>query len=206
MIHYQEYQPTAEEIRTFEQGQRAAKLVTVAGSGWPCAGVYPFLRTGELLEMHLVRTDEQVSHLESQPIASILIDDVLSSVPSHWFGPMATHADQLHCTVQYECEATVIRDGLEIRRHLVELLTRYQPEGNFAPLDHPDYTAKLRAICLVRLRPLRIRAKFKLGQKLSSKDRETLLDSLQRRGNVEDEKTIAALESFGSKVSDTGRE
>ena len=193
MIHYREYQPSDLEVQNFEREQRAAKLVTVGDSGWPCAGVYPFLRSGERLEMHLVRTDEQVGHLERHPLALFLIDDILSSVPSHWFGDIATHADQLHRSVQYDCEAVVIRDDTAIRRHLVELLARYQPEGNFVPLDDPGYAAKLRAICLVQLRPVRVRAKFKLGQKLESRDHEILLNQLQQRGNLEDGQTLAAI-------------
>jgi predicted FMN-binding regulatory protein PaiB len=196
MIHYQEYQPSAEEIRGFEQAQRAAKLITVGETGWPCAGAYPFLRNGDLLEMHLVRTDEQVRHLETRAIASVLIDEVLSSVPSHWFGPVATHADQLHRTVCYECEVEVIREATEIRRHLVDLLARYQPEGHFVPLDDPEYSAKLRAICLVRLRPVRVIAKFKLGQKLNAQDRGTLLTSLAKRDRVEDRTTVVAINTF----------
>jgi predicted FMN-binding regulatory protein PaiB len=196
MISYREYQPNAEELRAFEREQRAAKLITVGESGWPCVGVYPFLRSGDWLEVHLVRTDEQVRHLEKNTIATVLVDDVLSSVPSNWFGQMATHADQLHRSVQYECEAGVIRDENEVRRHLGDLLARYQPDGNFAPLDHPHYSAQLRAICLIRLRPVRIAAKFKLGQKLNPPDRQTLLDQLERRGSAEDRRTTAAIQSF----------
>jgi len=199
MIHYQEYQPSAEEILAFEQEQRAAKLITVGETGWPCAGAYPFLRSGDVLEMHLVRTDEQVRHLETRSIASILIDEVLSSVPSHWFGSMATHADQLHRTVCYECEATVIPETTEIRRHLVDLLARYQPQADFVPLNHPDYAAQLRAICLVRLQPVRVTAKFKLGQKLNRRDREMLVENLEMRERVEDVATITAMNSFAAR-------
>ena len=196
MIHYQEYQPSAEEILGFEQQQRAAKLITVGETGWPCAGAYPFLRSGDVLEMHLVRTDEQVRHLEARSIASVLIDEVLSSVPSQWFGSMATHADQLHRTVCYECEATVIWETTEIRRHLVDLLARYQPQADFVPLNHPDYAAQLRAICLVRLQPVRVTAKFKLGQKLNPQDHDTLVTRLEKRGRFEDRITIGAINSF----------
>ena len=199
MIHYREYQPSDEEILAFEREQRAAKLITVGEAGWPSAGVYPFLRSGEILEMHLVRTDDQVAHLDQRPLASVLIDDVLSSVPSHWFGSSATHADQLHCTVQYECGTEVIRDEDEIRRHLGDLLARYQPEGNFTPLDHPEYASKLRAICLIRLTPVRVRAKFKLGQKLNSSERETLINHLQQRDGAVDRKTVDALNAFTSR-------
>jgi predicted FMN-binding regulatory protein PaiB len=202
MIHYQEYQPTAGEILAFEQEQRAAKLLTVGETGWPCAGMYPFLRSRDWLEMHLVRTDEQVRHLEQRSMASVLIDEVLSSVPSHWLGPVATHADQLHRTVLYECEAEVIRDATETRRHLVDLLARYQPEGNFVPLDDPEYAAQLRAICLVRLRPVRVIAKFKLGQKLNAQDHGTLLTRLERRDRVEDRTTIAAINNFSGARAD----
>ena len=87
---------------------------------------------------------------------------------------------------------------IEIRRHLVDLLARYQPEGSFVPLDQPEYTSQLRAICLLRLRPIQVRAKFKLGQKLSQTDREIVINHLEQRGSIADKRTIDAVRSFRS--------
>ena len=199
MIHYKEYQPAAVELEAFENEQRAAKLITVDADGRPCVGTYPFLRSGEWLEIHLVTTDEQVGHLRQRPVAAFLIDEILSSVPSHWFGPEATHADQLHCTVQYDCDVEIIDDPVEIRRHLVDLLARYQPESVYVPLDHPEYAVYLRAICLLRLRTARVRAKFKLGQKLDSVGRETMMNHLRQRGNASDWRTITAMSGIDSR-------
>lgn len=195
MIHYKEYQPSAGEVEDFEREQRAAKLITVGQNGFPCVGTYPFVRSGEIIEIHLVRTDEQVHHLEAAPRASFLIDDVLSFVPSHWFGDVATHADQLHRTVQHECEVTIIRDEDRVREHLVRLLARYQPEGKYTPLDDPHYAPQVRALCLLQLRPVQVRAKFKLGQKLTSTGRATLMEHLEQRGKDEDIKSAAAIAS-----------
>ena len=203
MIYYKEYQPSAAEIESFEREQRAAKLITVGQNGFPCVGTYPFMRSGEIIEIHLVRTDEQVGHLEAGPRATVLIDDVLSFVPSHWFGDIATHADQLHRTVQYECKVVIATDEDQLRGHLVRLLARYQPEGRYTPLDDPHYTPQVRALCLLQLRPILVRAKFKLGQKLSSSGRATLMEHLHQRGKVEDIKSVAAISSVsGPPTSD----
>ncbi|HET9957503.1 MAG TPA: hypothetical protein VFQ61_23550, partial [Polyangiaceae bacterium] len=65
---------------------KLARLVTAGGSG-PHLGLDPFLPLDAGFELHLNRTDEQISDLRESAACAIEIDEPLSVIPSHWIDP-----------------------------------------------------------------------------------------------------------------------
>jgi len=70
------------EIDRFVEGQELCRLVTLGPDGTPHLGLYPFVYDGGTLDLHLVRVDEQVQDLTSQPRCLEEFIEILSEISS----------------------------------------------------------------------------------------------------------------------------
>jgi uncharacterized protein len=192
------YDPPEEAIQALMREQRVGRIVTVDTEGNAYVGVHVFAFDADVVELHLVRGDEQIAHVESTGRAIFEIDDVLSAIPSYWVGAEATHADQLYRCVTFQCAASVVRDADALVAHLRALLQRYQPEAGYEALsyDSPLYAKSMRALVLLRLSIVSRRAKFKLGQKLDRETHARVRESLAARGSDTDQRSLAAIEEL----------
>jgi predicted FMN-binding regulatory protein PaiB len=185
------------EIDRFVETQELARLVTLGDDGTPHIGLYPFVYDGTTLDLHLVRADEQIQDLKRNPRCVLELDEVLGTIPSYWVHPeYAGSATAYHRTVIFECAATVIEDPAAVAAQQVRLLTRYQPEGGFKPLDPADalYRGALAQLAAVRLEITRCRAKFKLGQNRPAATRRRVIAELRKRRRPNDQRAADALE------------
>ena len=165
-------------------------------AGTPHIGLYPFAYDGEVIEIHLVRTDEQMSDLRAAGRCLFEVDEVLAVIPSYWVHPEnAVMATAYHRTVIFECEATVSDDATRLAEQQTRLLARYQPEGGFRPVtaDDPLYRGAIAHIAAVRLDIRARRAKFKLAQNRPLDARAKIVEELRKRGRPNDARAADAL-------------
>ena len=198
MIFHDVYtQVPPEEIVRFVDTQDLGRLITVGADGIPHVGLYPFVRDGGAIDLHLVREDELAIDLATRPHCVFEVDEVLGVIPSYWvhaeYGGSAT---AYHRTVIFECRATVVEDPAAVAAQQVRLLGRYQPEGGFRPLDPEDplYRGALRMLAAVRLEVLRTRVKFKLAQNRPPEARRRVIAELRKRGRPMDARAADAIE------------
>ena len=185
-----------EEIERFVHAQELGRLITVDETGHAHIGLYPFVYDGDVIEIHLVRADEQIVDLRRRPRCLFEVDEVLAVIPSYWVHPEnAVMATAYHRTVIFECEGTVSDDGAELAQQQMRLLARYQPEGGFRPVtaDDPLYRRAIDHIAAVRLDIRSRRAKFKLAQNRPVDARARIVEELGKRGRPNDRRAAAAL-------------
>jgi len=179
------------------QSQELARLVTVGDDGMPHIGLYPFVYDGKTVDLHLVKSDEQIKDLKARPGCLLEVDEVLAVIPSYWVHPeYAGAATAYHRTVIFECDARVVEDPAAVAAQQERLLARYQPEGGFRPLD-PDnalYRGAMAQLAAVTLHIRRWRAKFKLGQNRPAEARRQVIAELRRRGRPNDGRAADALQ------------
>jgi predicted FMN-binding regulatory protein PaiB len=186
-----------EEIERFVAAQELGRLITVGADGTPHVGLYPFVREGEAIDLHLVREDELAVDLAARPRCVFEVDEILGVIPSYWvhaeYGGSAT---AYHRTVIFECQATVLEDPAAVAAQQVRLLARYQPEGGFRALDAEDplYRGALRHLAAVRLDIQQTRVKFKLAQNRPPEARRRVIAELRKRGRPADARAADALE------------
>lgn len=186
-----------EEVDRFVQAQELGRLVTVDGEGAAHIGLYPFVYSGNAVEIHLVRTDEQIADLRARPRCLFEFDEVLATIPSYWVHPEnAGVATAYHRTVIFECTATVSDDPAVLAAQQVRLLARYQPEGGFRPVtpDEPLYRGAIAHIAAVTLSITNRRPKFKLGQNRPAAARASIIAELRGRGRPNDARAADALQ------------
>jgi predicted FMN-binding regulatory protein PaiB len=198
MIFHDYYAQVAPEtVERFVAGQDLGRLVT-AGADGPHLGLYPFAYGERVLEIHLVRTDEQIADLESSPRCLFEVDEPLGSIPSYWVHPEnAIYATAYHRTVIFDCVARVSEDVAVIAAQQMRLMARYQPEGRFRPVtaEDPMYKGALHHIAAVTLTVERTRVKFKLAQNRTPEQRRALAAELRRRNRPADGRAADALDS-----------
>jgi predicted FMN-binding regulatory protein PaiB len=185
-----------EEIDRFVRAQELGRLVTVGADGTPHLGLYPFTYDGTAFEIHLVRSDEQVTDLEARPRCLFELDEVLATIPSYWVDPEnAIFATAYHRTVMFECEAAISDDAKVLAEQQTRIMARYQPEGGFRPVsaEEPLYRGAIAHICALRLRIRARRAKFKLAQNRPVDARAKIVEQLRKRGRPNDERAAQAL-------------
>lgn len=197
MIFHSEYAdvPPA-EIDRFVAAQELGRLLTVGGDGMPHVGLYPFVREGDTIDLHLVREDELAADLVERPRCVFEIDEVLAVIPSYWVHPeYGGSATAYHRTVIFECRGTVVQDAAAVAAQQRRLLARYQPEGGYRALDPDDplYRGALSRLAAVRLRIERTRVKFKLAQNRSAETRRRVIAELGKRGRPSDARAAAAI-------------
>lgn len=185
------------EIDRFVGTRELARLVTVGGTGTPHVGLYPFVWEADAVDLHLVRSDEQVADLATHPRCALEVDEVLAVIPSYWVhSEYAGAATAYHRTVIFECTASVSEDPAVVAEQQRRLLARYQPEGGFRPLaaDDPLYARVLTHLVAVRLAITAVRVKFKLGQNRPAETRRRIIAELRKRGRTTDATAADALE------------
>jgi predicted FMN-binding regulatory protein PaiB len=186
-----------DEVDRLVDSQELARLITVGDDSMPHVGLYPFVYDGKTLDLHLVRSDEQINDLKVRPRCVLEIDEILAVIPSYWvsreYGGAAT---AYHRTVIFECEASVVEDPAAVAAQQQRLLARYQPEGGFRPLDPGDplYRGAMAQLAAVTLQINRWRAKFKLGQNRPAEARRQVIAELRKRGRPNDGRAADALQ------------
>lgn len=186
-----------DEIDRLVASQELARLVTVGDDSVPHIGLYPFVYDGKTLDLHLVRSDEQITDLKARPRCVLEVDEVLAVIPSYWVSPAyGGAATAYHRTVIFECEARVQEEPSAVAAQQERLLARYQPEGGFRPLDPNSslYRGAMAQLAAVTLEINRWRAKFKLGQNRPVEARRRVIAELRKRGRPNDGRAADALQ------------
>jgi predicted FMN-binding regulatory protein PaiB len=186
-----------DEIDRFVATQVLGRLVTVGEDGTPHIGLYPFFRDGDVIEMHLVRRDEQAIDLKARPRCVFEVDEVLTVIPSYWVHPeSAVSATAYHRTVIFETTAIVTEDADAIAAQQMRLMARHQPEGGFRHInpDDPLYKGAIATICAVTLKVTACRPKWKLAQNRPLDARRRIIEELRKRGLPGDARAADALQ------------
>src|SRR5438105_6034352 len=187
----------ADEVDRFVRSQELGRLVTVGEDGTPHVGLYPFVVSGDLVELHIVREDEQAADLRARPRCVFEVDEVLAVIPSYWVHPeYAGAATAYHRTAIFECLGSVSEEPEAVAAQQLRLLAKHQEECGFRSLagGDPLYAGHLARLAALGLQVLRRRVKFKLGQNRPVETRRRVIAELRKRGRPNDARAADALE------------
>jgi len=148
-------------VATQKQGTLAAQVE----GGFPQITLLPFIRTGDLIELHCVQADATFQALKRNPKVAFLVSQYLSVFPSRWADPEdGGRGSTVYRAVNFECHATVDTSPDSVASALTKLLSVYEPgapKGHIT--DGERYGARLRQLAYVRLEVVNVQAKFKIG-------------------------------------------
>ncbi|TNE86093.1 MAG: GNAT family N-acetyltransferase [Deltaproteobacteria bacterium] len=121
---------------------------------------------------------------------------VYADIPSHWRHPeRACPATTLYESAMVHGTVEDVTDDDEKAAMLARLMTRYQPEGGYAPIDtrNPLYTKAIREVRVLRVRGERVVAKRELFGGKTPGLRRKVAEALWRRGLPTDAEAAMAV-------------
>src|SRR5215211_2903304 len=102
------YPISAAAVDAFVAGQRHGTLIATPPNGHPQVSLLPFVKQGELIELHCVQADPTFAAVQANPRVTFLVSDFLPFSPHHWVDPVDGGRATLHFrAVVFECEASV---------------------------------------------------------------------------------------------------
>jgi transcriptional regulator len=152
-------------VEAFVAEQRHGTLLATPPAGHPQASLLPFVKRGDLIELHCVQVDPTFAAVRANPRVSFLVSDYLAWSPHDWVDPDDAGRATLHFrAVLFACEARVSTDPADVAAALARLLAAYEPEARYTPIrDDAFYGPRLRRLATLQLRVLGAQAKFKVG-------------------------------------------
>jgi len=187
------------EAEAFVAGQRHGTLIATPPDGHPQVSILPFVKQGDLIELHCVRADPTFAAVQANPRVTFLVSDFLAFSPHDWVDPRDAGRATLHFrAVAYECAATVSTEPGDVAGALSRLLAAYEPGASYLPIrDDEVYGPRLRRLATLQLRVLQTHAKFKAGPAAPPEDaRERVIAGLRARDAPGDARAADVIERY----------
>jgi transcriptional regulator len=148
-----------------------------------------FTVAGDALLIHLARPNPVWPHLEAATEVRLAVTGDYAYIPTYWRAKAGGPDEDgvptsYYAAVQFVCRPTIVDDPHDKVEILAAQLADFQPEGGHASVavDSPPYGRMLSGIRGVRLRVLRVDAKFKYDDANPVDHRQRVVGYLEERG------------------------
>ena len=149
----------------FVASQRQGTLVASVEGGFPQVTLLPFVKTGDLIELHCVQLVPAFQALCRNPRVAFMVSEYLGVFPSAWVDPEdGGRGSTVFRAVNFECIASVDTSPVAVAEALSRMLAVYEPDApNGTITDGNRYGGRLRQLACLSLRIVGSQAKFKIG-------------------------------------------
>ena len=191
------YRIDPDTVEAFVAGQRHGTLIATPPDGHPQVSILPFVKRGDLIELHCVQADPTFAAVRANPRVTFLVSDFLAFSPHDWVDPVDGGRATLHFrAVVFECVAVASTDPAAVAGALGRLLEAYEPDASYTPLrDGSFYGPRLQMLATVQLRVLRSQAKFKVGPAGPVAVKREVVRRLRERGQPGDPRAADVIEA-----------
>lgn len=192
------YPTSLAEAEEFVAGQHHGTLIATSPDGFPQVTILPFVKRGDVIEVHIVQADSTFRAICVNPKVTFLVSDFLAFTPHDWVDPSDGGRGTLHFrAVAYECEATPITEPAAVAEVMARLVAAYEPGREYPPIQDDDfYGARLRRLGAVRLRVVNTHAKFKLGPAEPVDVKLRVAGHLRERNEPNDRRAADVIEEY----------
>lgn len=193
------YPPDQAAAERFAAEMRHGTLIACTAEGYPQVSILPFVKTGEVIELHCVQADPTFEAVKLARRVTFLLSDFLAWSPHNWVDERDAGRATLHFrAVAYECGVdSVSTDPEDVAGALSRLLAAYEPGAAYEPVANGDfYGARLRRLATIRLRVVRSHVKFKTGPAGTRETKQRIADRLRERGERGDVRAAEIIESY----------
>lgn len=148
---------------------------------------------------HGSRVGRKMQNLKDNAYVTFVVAREFAIIPSYFMDTdFACPATAFFKSVTMRGTAAEVHDLDEKVRALSALMQKLQPEGGYRPfdLDDPEYRKNVKGVCVVRIDPMEVTAKFKFGQNRKGADWDNTRAGLDQRKAPMDAETIALMEKY----------
>ena len=187
-----------EKIIEFLNSESTGRIASVDVNGFPQIIPMNFVFINDVIYMHSHIKGEKLENIKRSNKVGFEVDRSLEFLPSYFFDPTdASLADTLYISVVMKGICIIVEDKEEKTLALNGLMQKYQPEGDYEPMN--TKMEVLNEVAVIKVIPNTIRGKYKIGQNLKHDEKLELAENIFKRNSPTARKT---LEIMGFTVSE----
>lgn len=169
------------KIKEFLNNQHVGRIASIDAFGYPQVIPMNYACVDDFIYMHSHVRGEKLDNIRNNDHVGFEVDRELEFLPSYFEHPTnASLADTLYVSVVIKGSGILIDDSVEKTRALNALMMKYQPEGKYEPIN--SEMDVINAVGIIRVTPISIHGKYKIGQHLNHKKRQRLAELILERG------------------------
>ena len=189
-----------EKIKEFLNSESTGRVASIDKNGFPQIIPMNFVFLNDVIYMHTHIRGEKLENIKINEKVGVEVDKNLEFLPSYFSDPKdASLADTLYISVVIKGKGIIVTDNDEKTLALNGLMTKYQPEGGYEPIN-PQMDV-LNEVAVIKITPDLIRGKYKIGQNLKNDAKIELARKIFERNSSTSRKT---LEIMGFSISENG--
>ncbi|MCE2505818.1 MAG: pyridoxamine 5'-phosphate oxidase family protein [Nitrosopumilaceae archaeon] len=178
-----------EKIKEFLSEEHVGRIASIDENGYPQIIPMNFAFVDDSIYMHSHTRGEKLDNISRNNKVGFEVDRELEFLPSYFSHPTdASQADTLYISVVIKGKAVFVDDDDEKALGLNELMKKYQPEGNYIPIQNNDLV--LDEVAVIKVIPESIKGKYKIGQQLRSDSRQILAQKILERNSPTSKETL----------------
>ena len=170
------------KIIQFLNDENTGRISSIDEDGYPQIIPMNFVFVDDSIYMHSHTKGEKLDNIRRNSKVGFEVDRNLEFLPSYFFDPNdASLADTLYISVVIKGEANMINDVEEKVLALNALMKKYQPEGNYEPMNKDMEV--LDAVTVIKIIPNEMNGKYKIGQNMSKQERVELAEHILNKNS-----------------------
>ena len=192
------YPPDLQAADRFVAEMRHGTLIASSAEGYPQVSILPFVKTGDMIELHCVQADPTFEAVRANPRVTFFVSDFLAWSPHSWVDEHDAGRATLHFrAVAFECDVErTSTDPADVAGALSRLVAAYEPGAEYEPVEVGDfYGPRLRRLATMRLRVVRSHIKFKTGPAGTTETKQRVADRLRERAQPGDLRAADVIEA-----------
>ena len=171
-----------EKIIQFLNDENTGRISSIDEGGYPQIIPMNFVFINDSIYLHSHTKGEKLDNIRRNSKVGFEVDRNLEFLPSYFFDPNdASLADTLYISVVIKGEANIINDVEEKVLALNALMKKYQPEGNYEPMNKDMEV--LDAVAVIKIIPNEMNGKYKIGQNMSKQERVELAEHILNKNS-----------------------
>ena len=192
------YPVVAADVDAFIAEARHGTLIATPPGGSPQISLLPFVKTGDVIELHCVQGDPTFAAVCANPRVTFLLSDFLAFSPHDWVNERDAGRATLHFrAVAFEGEAAVSTEPTDVAAALAKLLRAYEPDAGYEAIDGGGfYGPRLRRLATIRIAITATHAKFKTGPAAPAEVKREVARKLRERAEPNDARAADVIERY----------
>ena len=181
-----------DKIIKFLNEESTGRISSIDKQGFPQIIPMNFVFLNDLVYMHSHIRGEKIENIKRNSKVGFEVDRNLEFLPSYFSDPEdASLADTLYISVVIKGEAQLVEDNEEKVLALNGLMEKYQPEGQYKPMNKD--MGVLDATAVIKIIPKEMNGKYKIGQNMSKEEKVELANKIKKRNSKTSKETLAIM-------------
>ena len=170
------------KIIEFLNEEQTGRISSIDENGYPQIIPMNFVFINDVIYMHSHTKGEKLDNIKRNTKVGFEVDRNLEFLPSYFFDPNdASLADTLYVSVVIKGEAEIVGNRKEKVLALNGLMKKYQPEGNYEPMN--ENMEVLEAVAVIKVIPKEMNGKYKIGQNMTNQEKIKLAENILKKNS-----------------------